>query len=424
MGKGGAVAKNSSSGLASDVSVKEVLIHGRYYDVTSLKHPGGSIIGYYTNNGIDATDAYDNFHVRSERASKYLKALPSRAADPKEESKKMLPGQEQLLKDFQQFEADLIKEGFFEPSMPHTIYRLSELIVLHVVGLYLALNGYFYSGVALLGIGCGRCGWLMHEGGHYSMTGNIAIDKMFQVWIYGVGCGMSGSWWRNQHNKHHSMPQKLGHDVDLNTLPLVAFTNKVVKRSGFPQKLWLKMQAFLFPVITCLLVALGWQFFLHPRHILRTKNYMELAALLVRGALWTYFFVPAFGTFGAFKTYLLYTLIAADYIFINFAVSHTHLPTVGKEDRQTDWVRYASIHTMNVLPGPFKFVTWWMSFLNYQIEHHLFPCMPQFRHPLISGRVKKFFEDHGLVYHQMSYTDAVAVTFKNLHKVGDEAFLG
>jgi fatty acid desaturase len=38
---------------------------------------------------------------------------------------------------------------------------------------------------------------------------------------------MSAGWWRVQHNKHHSMPQKLGYDVDLDTLPLVAFTEKV-----------------------------------------------------------------------------------------------------------------------------------------------------------------------------------------------------
>ena len=44
---------------------------------------------------------------------------------------------------------------------------------------------------------------------------------------------MSGSWWRNQHNKHHAMPQKIGHDVDLNTLPLVAFTEKVSKINLF-----------------------------------------------------------------------------------------------------------------------------------------------------------------------------------------------
>ena len=53
------------------------------------------------------------------------------------------------------------------------------------------------------------------------------MDRTLQVVLYGVGCGMSGSWWRNQHNKHHAMPQKIGHDVDLNTLPLVAFTEKV-----------------------------------------------------------------------------------------------------------------------------------------------------------------------------------------------------
>ena len=36
---------------------------------------------------------------------------------------------------------------------------------------------------------------------------------------------------------------------------------------------------------------------------------------------------------------------------------------------QVDWVRYAAIHTMNVAPGPFKVVDWWMSYLNYQVRH-------------------------------------------------------
>ena len=43
---------------------------------------------------------------------------------------------------------------------------------------------------------------------------------------------------------------------------------------------------------------------------------------------------------------------------------------------------------------PFKWVDWWMSYLNYQIEHHLFPSMPQFNHPIISPRVKALFEKH------------------------------
>jgi len=264
----------------------------------------------------------------------------------------------------------------------------------------------------------------MHEGGHYSLTGNIAVDRMLQVVIYGVGCGMSGAWWRNQHNKHHSMPQKLGHDVDLNTLPLLAFTTKVVKRAGFSQKLWIKLQAYLFPVIINLMVALGWQLYLHPRHIARIKNGAEAASLVVRYILWTVLVTAQYGVAKSALLYLAYNWVGSNYIFINFAVSHTHLDVVPKEDVSVDWVRYAAIYTMNVKPGPLKWVNWWMSYLNFQIEHHLFPSMPQYRFPLISSRVKAFFEKHGLKYDQRSYPEAIAVTFKNMHKVGSDVFLG
>ena len=143
---------------------------------------------------------------------------------------------------------------------------------------------------------------------------------------------MSGSWWRSQHNRHHAMPQKLGHDVDLNTLPLVAFTSKVVKKIGFPLKLWISIQAFLFPVITTSLVALGWQFFLHPRHVLRKRQVAEGVVMIARYVLWALFVTPRFGASQSLLLYLLYTWIGANYIFLNFAVSHTHLPTVDKND--------------------------------------------------------------------------------------------
>jgi fatty acid desaturase len=266
----------------------------------------------------------------------------------------------------------------------------------------------------------------MHEGGHYSLTGYIPVDRMLQVIIYGVGCGMSGGWWRSQHNKHHSMPQKIGHDVDLETLPLVAFTSKVVKRTliSLPQKFWIGLQAFLFPVVTCQLVALGWQLYLHPRFILRSKNLSEGLSLLTRYALWTLLFTTRFGLVKSAVLYLIYNWVGATYIFTNFAVSHTHLPTVPADDVDVDWVRYAAIHTMNVHHGPLKFIDWWMSYLNYQIEHHLFPSMPQFRHPETSKHVQILFAKHGLKYDQRSYTEAMIVTFQNLHNVGSDVFYG
>jgi len=46
---------------------KEVLFDGYFYDVTDFvkKHPGGSIIEYYTKTGEDGTHAIQQFHQRS-----------------------------------------------------------------------------------------------------------------------------------------------------------------------------------------------------------------------------------------------------------------------------------------------------------------------------------------------------------------------
>jgi fatty acid desaturase 2 (delta-6 desaturase) len=331
MGKGGKGDKKDVSS-SSPADKLEVIIDGRKYDVSNMKHPGGSVIKFYTNNGIDATQAFNNFHLRSKKAKKYLDGLSSVPVDDKLIKSLSLPGQDALVKEFEEFTAQLRREGFFEPSLPHTLYRLTEIVVMHAVGFWLLFNGYTVPAIIILGVVSGRCGWLMHEGGHNSLTGMIPVDRTLQIVLYGMGCGMSGSWWRNQHNKHHSMPQKLGHDVDLNTLPLVAFTTGVCKRLGSVGKLWIRMQAALFPVITTLLVALGWQFFLHPRHVLRTKNWAEAVSMGLRYVLWSIFITPMFGGRMSFLLYLAYTWVGANYIFLNFALSHTHLPVVPKDD--------------------------------------------------------------------------------------------
>merc|ERR1711871_514498 len=172
---------------------------------------------------------------------------------------------------------EFAREGRFDPNRSEIVYRVGEVVLMHVVGAYLVLaTGYAASGITLMGLAQGRCGWLMHEGGHYSMTGNIQTDRVLQLLIYGIGCGMSGAWWRNQHNKHHATPQKLQHDVDLDTLPLVAFHAKIAARARSPLvKLWLRLQCYLFIPVSCLLVASGWQLYLHPRHALRTKRKRE-----------------------------------------------------------------------------------------------------------------------------------------------------
>jgi cytochrome b involved in lipid metabolism len=107
MGKGG--QKSVVPAGAKDGQLKEdmeVLIDGRFYDVASLKHPGGSVIKFYTGKGIDASQAFVNFHIRSKKAKKILDHLPSRTATAKELTGNLMVGQQSLLEDFNQLTRD------------------------------------------------------------------------------------------------------------------------------------------------------------------------------------------------------------------------------------------------------------------------------------------------------------------------------
>lgn len=214
--------------------------------------------------------------------------------------------------------------------------------------------------------------------------------------------------------------------MDLNTMPLVCFHklcafHKKTKKL-LSNKMWIRYQAYLFAPATCLLVALGWQLYLHPRHCIRRKMWLELGYMGARYAIVAAVANQLGASFiGGLAGYLFYNWCGASYIFCNFAVSHTHLPVVP-ENEHVDWVVYAAVHTMNCENT--AWCNWWMSYLNFQIEHHLFPSMPQFRHPIVSPRVKALFEKHGLKYDQRPYFSAMKDTFNNLDQIGYDVFFG
>jgi fatty acid desaturase len=399
----------------------EVLIDDTLYDTRGFKHPGGSVIKFLTGTG-DATEAFLEFHGRSVKAQKMLKALPSRRAPPihYEDAAAAREAERHaaMSKDFVAMHRRLAAEGWFDASPAHCVYRVVEIVAIAALGAYIVATGVLPAifGLALMGIASGRCGWLMHEAGHLSMTTNIKYDIKLQEMIYGIGCGMSGGWWRSQHNKHHCTPQKLKHDVDLDTLPFIAFHERIAVKAGKSAftRFWIPLQAFLFAPVTCLIVTLSWQLFLHPRYIYRTKKVREAFWLAVRWAALFAFKAAIGATMGRFiAAYVLANVFGGTYIFLNFALSHTHLDIV-EADANPHWIEYAAKHTTN-LSGPF--VDWWMGYLNYQIEHHLFPSMPQYRFPRLAPQVKALFERHGLKYDVRSYAQGMYDTFANMNTV-------
>jgi hypothetical protein len=225
------------------------------------------------------------------------------------------------------------------------------------------------------------------------------------------------------HNKHHAAPQKIGHDIDLDTAPLVAFHNNAMenKKHNALIKLWLKYQAYSFlPVTSGLLVMPFWAFYLHPRKVIRDKNVGQALFILSGHAVRVLLFMR-FGHTNFFSA-ALYHLIAiwltGIYLFGQFSLSHTFTPTIDKNENP-NWVRYAIEHTVDISPNN-KLVGWIMGYLNNQVIHHLFPSMPQYRGPEVSKELMLFCKKWDIKYTIMSYGEAWYHMLNNLNRVGNE----
>ncbi|OXA45979.1 Fatty acid desaturase 2 [Folsomia candida] len=397
-----------------DSLVKEILYEGHYYDVTKFikKHPGGSIIEYYVEHGQDATHAVQQFHQRfSDKVRVILQSFTKRPATDIQVvlGAEKLKRHRALTEDFKTLYLELEKEGMFKPSYVHNIYRILEFMAIGYLGYLLLFSESYpikFLGCLLLALAQGRTGWMMHEAGHFSLTGIPRVDRVLHAIICGVGAGMSSSCWAKGHNRHHAMPQRLHRDIDLDTLPLIAYNVAIVGEREKGSFL-LRNQIYFYLTIDTLLGALGWQLYLHPKHVIKHRHYLQAISLLGHYYLLLYHC--------GFFPWLISTWALSIIMFVNFGLSHTFLPL---SEEITHWVEYSLLHTADVEQRPW--CDWWMGYLNYQIEHHLFPTMPHFRQPQIKDRVRALAAKHGLQYYVFSYKEALKRLFQNLRDVSQQ----
>lgn len=348
---------------ASFESKKKYVCIGEYeYDITNFNHPGGSVINYMTQ-GQDATNTFEEFHYRSKKARLVLESFPKRKKDI------VNVNDEEILKDFAIFRKSLEDRGFFKPSYTHILYRIIELFSIYGLAIYTIQYNICIS-IFLFGLFGGRCGWLQHEGGHNSLTGNIKIDKVIQNIFIGFGLLIDGSMWNNMHNKHHATPQKIEHDMDLDTAPLVTFYDTALDklkngRIKKISKMWLRFQMITFlPITTGMIVLPFWALYLHPRKIIRDKNISQALIVLVGHISRILLFMKMgnislyYGLLYHFFTYF----VSGIYLFGHFSLSHTFTPVIQANENPS-WVRYAVEHSVDIKPQNMV-VSWVMGYLH------------------------------------------------------------
>lgn len=202
--------------------------------------------------------------------------------------------------------------------------------------------------------------------------------------------GMSAQWWVRRHNRHHAMPQRFQRDFDMEHLPVTAVHQDFVYDPENIQQnnVLTRNQGFLLPLNGTLFIC-AINFYYHPHYIIKRRLWNEMIALICHFAL-------AFSTIGVWP-YLLAKSFMSLYLSSSFALNHTHLPMTYEPKH---WVEFGLLHTANVNPGWFN--DWWLILLNYQIEHHLFPTMPQYNLRFVAERTKKLAAKYDLKYNMES----------------------
>lgn len=428
--------------------MKTIRLNGVVYDITNFNHPGGSIINYAGQGADDAGDAFREFHSRSAKATATLASLPK--VSNSNEPPVIEP---EICTDFRIMRQQLDTMGCFEPDYIHVYFRLLELVFFFGMGVFLAPYNVYASMLAFV-VFKTRCGWVQHEAGHLSLTGIKSVDRGIQMVTMGFGGGVSSTLWNSMHNKHHAAPQKINHDIDLDTTPFVAFFKTAFENNTRMQqlyknkfaerlvRLWMRFQAWLFiPVTNGILVHLFWTYYLHPqrafRHAMSKKSVSAVSELSLMAL--SHVVIPAIfyslspdhfnmSIAYCYFLYMICNVFNFIYLFGHFSLSHTFMGVIP-ETEYLRWFEYAIGHSVNISTRS-ALVTWIMGNLNFQIEHHLFPSMPQYKNVLAAPVVREFctkWNKHNntdgtgssyLNYIEVGYWDAWKKMFQNLNDIG------
>ncbi|MEU4193668.1 acyl-CoA desaturase [Kribbella sp. NPDC026611] len=269
---------------------------------------------------------------------------------------------------------------------------------------------------AALALALVQVAFLSHDSAHRQIFHSAARNDWTARILAGCVLGMSVSWWRSKHNRHHGAPNQTDKDPDVQ-LKALAFTPDAVTNRG-PIGRWLAARQgwFFFPLLT--LEGVG----LHAsslRHLLRRDasrlDRIESGVVAARISVYVaalYLLLPP-GKASAFLG--LQLAIFGVCLGAAFAPNHKGMPLVPA-GMKLDFLRRQVLTSRNIRGGIFTDLA--MGGLNYQIEHHLFPSMPRPTLRQVRPIVREYCELHGIAYAEVGLFTSYRIVVDYLNNVG------
>jgi fatty acid desaturase len=213
--------------------------------------------------------------------------------------------------------------------------------------------------------------------------------------------GISNVWWVDKHNQHHSHPNQLDLDPDLN-IPGICFNlSEARQKRGLERWIMLHQVWLFFPMLLLVAIDMKRSGLLFLLREWRSLKYPIQESVLVL-AHWIIFPLLLISSLGLAPAILFFVINQAALGFIlgsAFAPNHKGMPVLEK-DSDLRFLQRQVITARNIHAG--ALTDFWYGGLNYQIEHHPFPAMPRNNLRRAQLLVKHYCRLHDIPYTETS----------------------
>ncbi|WP_051831502.1 fatty acid desaturase family protein [Streptomyces violens] len=260
-----------------------------------------------------------------------------------------------------------------------------------------------------------QCAFMGHDAGHKAMFRDKRAATAVGLIHLNLVNGISYGWWVNHHNRHHSHPNHIDRDPDIARRTAVFHVKQYATRNA-RQRFIVRHQAVLFFV---LLVLEAYKIqktsvLAVVRGVMR-RPLLEGALLLAHAVVFLGTLFLVLPPLHAVAFLLVHQAATGVYLGLVFAPNHKGMAVREGEEEALDWLERQVLTSRNVRPS--VLTDFLYGGLNYQIEHHLFPAMPQRNLGRCRKIVRRYCVLHGLPYRELGFAASYREVAGFLHEV-------
>lgn len=257
--------------------------------------------------------------------------------------------------------------------------------------------------------------FMFHESGHNAMFRSKAAAALVGYVSANLVNGVSFGWWVGHHSRHHSHPNHLTLDPDIGRRTAIFDIKQYDTRSRRGRFIVRHQHVLFFVLLT--LESYKMQKNAVKQILGRKVRRPLLEGVLIVAHVAIYLAVvflvlpPVLGV--AFI--VVQQAVAGLYFGLLFAPNHKGMVVRDDERERLDWLERQVLTSRNISPSPV--IDWLYGGLNYQIEHHLYPAMPQPHLAAARRLTMAYCADKGISYHEVGIVASYREVAHFLHEV-------